>query len=298
VSIGLAVYNGERHLAAAIDSILAQTFTDFELIISDNASTDATQDIARRAADGDPRIRYYRNATNIGGANNEYRTFELSRGKYFRLAADDDLCAPRLIEACVEVLERRPDVVLCYSHTIEIDENGDETGRVELDRGTAETPSARLSELAFRNHRCEPTYGLMRADVIRSTGLQHNYTDSDRVWLCQLAMRGRFAVVEQPLFFKRYHARNEYLDWRARMAWFVPGREQRIAVPNWLALFDHVRTIVTAPITTAERMRCAAVIARWAITYARSLFKDVAVSILGLARVRSIAPQQAQNWEG
>jgi glycosyltransferase involved in cell wall biosynthesis len=267
-------------------------------VISDNASTDGTAEIAERYARADPRVRYHRNPENIGGANNENRTFELSRGRYFRLAAHDDLLAPRLIEACVEVLEERPDVVLCYTHIVEIDENGVETGRVELDRGTAATPAQRLNELAFRNHRCEPTYGLIRTDVMRSTRLQQNYTDSDRVWLCELSMRGPFAVVPEPLFYKRYHAKNEYLDWRARMAWFTPDRDQRIAVPNWLALFGHVRLLVTAPISLGERLRCAVVVGRWTVTYARSLVKDVAVSAFGILRLRSVAPRGAQNWEG
>ena len=79
VSFGLPVYNGERYLEEAIESILAQTFEDFELVISDNASTDGTEEICRRYADKDDRIRYSRNTTNIGGMNNGNRTFRLAR---------------------------------------------------------------------------------------------------------------------------------------------------------------------------------------------------------------------------
>ena len=78
MSIGLAVYNGEKYLAEAIESLLAQTFRDFELIISDNASTDGTAEICERYAARDPRIRYSRNTTNIGGANNENLTFSMA----------------------------------------------------------------------------------------------------------------------------------------------------------------------------------------------------------------------------
>ncbi|MCB0187328.1 MAG: glycosyltransferase family 2 protein, partial [Caldilineaceae bacterium] len=121
VSIGLAVYNGEPYLADAIRSILSQSFTNFELIISDNASTDRTAAICQEFAARDSRIRYSRNATNIGGANNENRTFRLARGEYFRWAAHDDICAPELLEKSVAVLDQNPDVVLCYSMTTEID---------------------------------------------------------------------------------------------------------------------------------------------------------------------------------
>ena len=93
VSIGLPVYNGENYMAAAIDSLLAQTFTDFELIISDNASTDATEQICRDYAHRDGRIRYYREEVNRGAAWNFTHTFELARGEYFKWHAHDDLCA-------------------------------------------------------------------------------------------------------------------------------------------------------------------------------------------------------------
>ncbi len=86
VSIGIPVYNGGKYLEETLDSILNQTFTDFEVIVSDNASTDNTREIVEAYAAKDPRVRYYRNAENIGAAPNYNRTFELSRGKYFRLA--------------------------------------------------------------------------------------------------------------------------------------------------------------------------------------------------------------------
>jgi glycosyltransferase involved in cell wall biosynthesis len=84
VSIGLPVFNGEKYLAEALDSILSQTYRDFKLIISDNASTDRTEQICREYAAKDRRIRYYRNEKNIGAPKNFNRVFELSSGKYFR----------------------------------------------------------------------------------------------------------------------------------------------------------------------------------------------------------------------
>ena len=97
VSIGLPVYNGENFLEFALDSILGQTFQDFELIISDNASTDATESICRRYAAKDSRIRYYRNPNNQGAAQNYNRVFALARGEYFKWAAHDDVCKPNYL---------------------------------------------------------------------------------------------------------------------------------------------------------------------------------------------------------
>ena len=124
LSIGLPVYNGEKFLKEAIDSLLAQTFEDFELIISDNASTDKTEEICRAYAEKDQRIRYYRNDKNIGCARNFDRVFKLSSGEYFKWAAYDDLHAPDFIEKCVEVLDQDPTIILCHSQTYFIDEEG------------------------------------------------------------------------------------------------------------------------------------------------------------------------------
>ncbi|NES80204.1 MAG: glycosyltransferase family 2 protein [Moorea sp. SIO2B7] len=118
VSIGLPVYNGEKFLKQAIDSILAQTFKDFELIISDNASTDKTEQICREYAAKDKRISYYRNNENRGAAWNFKYTFDLARAKYFKWAAHDDVCATNFLASCVEVLDNDPSVVLSYPKTI------------------------------------------------------------------------------------------------------------------------------------------------------------------------------------
>src|SRR5512139_3267591 len=117
VSIGVPVYNGENFLKDALDSLLAQTFKDFEIVIADNVSTDQTEEICRSYAAKDARIRYYRNETNIGAGPNHNRVFELSRGEYFKWVCHDDMCAPEFLERCIEVLDRDPSVVLCHAET-------------------------------------------------------------------------------------------------------------------------------------------------------------------------------------
>ena len=128
VSIGLPVYNGEDFLEEALDSLLGQTYGDFELIISDNASTDRTQEICERYASSDPRIRYRRNAENIGPIENSNLTFQIARTEYFRFAAHDDRCAPTMLERLVEEMDRHPEVVNCYSASVLIDADGRQTG--------------------------------------------------------------------------------------------------------------------------------------------------------------------------
>src|SRR5262245_20089689 len=97
VSVGIPVRNGQRFLADALDSLLAQTFTDFEIIVCDNASTDRTEQICRRYLARDPRVRYHRNARDIGPAANHNVGFQMSRGEYFRWHAHDDMVAPEYL---------------------------------------------------------------------------------------------------------------------------------------------------------------------------------------------------------
>jgi len=299
VSVGLPVFNGENYLAQAVESILGQTFRDFELIICDNASTDGTEEIARRFAALDPRVRYHRNATNIGGARNQNLAVDLSRGRYIRLAAHDDLIAPTFLEECVRELESRPDVIICFSGTIVIDKDGRNASEYHSTRGTADRPSKRFAELAFRVHNCDAIYGVMRADVLRKAKPLSNYIDADKVFLCGLAMEGRFHAIDHSLFYKRFHPKNYVADWRDRMAWFNPDKKGKASLPNWLELRDFVGVVVRAKIPLRERLLCAGVTAAWAVRYSPQLAKDLYVAtrmLLSGARRKS-EPAGIYNWE-
>ena len=125
LTIGLPVYNSERYVAESIESLLGQSYTDFELVISDNASTDDTPNICERYAKQDPRIRYYRQPRNVGLAPNHNFCVEQARGELFKWAAGDDLYHRDLLLRCVEALDERPEAVLVHSYTAMID--GDST---------------------------------------------------------------------------------------------------------------------------------------------------------------------------
>lgn len=132
VSIGLPVFNGENYLEEAIQSILHQTFTYFELIICDNNSSEDIGAICNKYEQQDSRIRYYRNDENVGASRNFNQTFELARGPYFKWAAHDDRLAADFVERCVSVLDRDPDMVLCFSRTQVIDAEGRETELIKV----------------------------------------------------------------------------------------------------------------------------------------------------------------------
>jgi glycosyltransferase involved in cell wall biosynthesis len=296
VSICLPVYNGENYVAGAIESMLAQTFADFELIITDNASTDRTEEICRKFADADPRVRYHRNERNVGGARNQAIAVQLSRGRYVRLSAHDDKIAPTHLEECLAVLKERPDVVIAFTTTVEIDEVGAVIRHYRNTRGTADAASRRFRELIFRDQDVASFYGVIRGDVLRSLPPMENFTNADRVFLCRLAFRGPFMSIDRPLFYKRYHPKNYYLNWRDRMAWFNPDAKGKAALPNWLELFSISNAVVTAPIPLLERLRCGVPLAHWVVRYAPNLAKDLVVAAASLVP-RAQPRQGIYNWE-
>src|SRR5260370_42275271 len=121
LSIGLFVYNGERFLEETLDSILNQTFTNFELIISDNASTDRTAEVSQAYARRDSRIRYYRGEKNMGAGWNTRRVYELATAKYFKWAAADDILEPEFLRRCGLGLEGDVGCVVGYGRTKKVD---------------------------------------------------------------------------------------------------------------------------------------------------------------------------------
>jgi hypothetical protein len=182
-----------------------------------------------------------------------------ARGEYFRWAAHDDIFAPDLLRQCVEALDRDAKLLLCFSAIIEINERGERKEGIQRLPEIPRTPLERFRFLSSRNkHWCEPIYGLMRTEVLRKTGLLGNYTDSDRVLLCELGFYGSFHQIPEPLFYKRVHPGNYYRSWRGRMAWFTPdlARTGRVTLPNWILFSDYFAMLQRVPLTPQERAAC------------------------------------------
>jgi glycosyltransferase involved in cell wall biosynthesis len=282
VSIGLPVYNGQDFLAAAIDSMLAQSFTDFELIISDNGSTDRTPEICRRYAALDKRIRYYRESENRGLAWNFNRAFELARGEYFKWHAHDDLCAPTLLEKCVAVLDHDPSIVLCFARPMVIDHNGkplpdDPTSwqPTAVTATTRDQPTDLGSTKSSRRFRgilmgvqwCLAPYGLMRSEITGATGGMRDYLIADKVFLAEMALRGRFFEIPEVLFFPRRHARQFSLASSASTQRnMMKPRARRFSLPvPWHVrpTIDYFRATLSTPIGWSQRLACFAALVRY-----------------------------------
>lgn len=206
VTVGLPVYNGERFVAKSIETLLAQTFTDFKVIISDNASTDRTGEICREFAARDPRIDYQRNSTNIGMAGNYNLTFGLSRSRYFRWATADDFCAPELLEDHVKVLESDPSIALAYPQAWFVDEDGTpyEAWKDELHL-MGDDPVERFKTVVRKLKRVHHHLGLMRSDCVRRTGGIAKHVSSDVGFIAEMSLLGKFYQIPKQQFYRRLH---------------------------------------------------------------------------------------------
>jgi glycosyltransferase involved in cell wall biosynthesis len=258
VSIGLPLYNGERHLEQTLDSILGQTFPDFELIISDNASTDRSGEICQQYRRRDRRIQYSRNPVNLGAACNFNRVFELSSGEYFKWAAHDDLIAPTYLERCVQALDRAPaSVVLCFPHRRYITYG--EGHLIDSPFGSFfcewDCPESfqRLSfaELVRLNYNWCPmfVFGLMRASALRQTRLMGAYPAADLVLVAEMRLLGEFLEVPEDLYFMRLHLKSQRKTERQVAIWFDPANQYRRLLPLHVKLYlEYFRAIRRAPL--------------------------------------------------
>ncbi len=204
VSIGLPVYNGARFINKAIDSILAQTYEDFELIIVDNDSTDDTVSICEEYAAKDGRIRIVRNEQNIGAAPNFNKVFGLATGKYFKWAAHDDWIEPEFLAKCVEILDTQSDVSLCHTST-RIYSEDEEVLEDYVDGidGLNDDPSKRFVSMMKDMRLVFPVFGVMRRELAAKTALMESIGGGDRPFMGQMALAGKIHLVPELLYNNR-----------------------------------------------------------------------------------------------
>ena len=257
VSIGLPVYNGQRFLRETLDSLLAQTYSDFELIISDNASTDGTEEICSAYVAKDQRVHYFRNAMNIGVDPNFNRVFELSTGDYFKWASADDLCKPEHLARCLAVLDNDDTVVLASTKTRFIDESGkildiDDPGW-DL---RSDAAHERLRYVIHAGHWMNATFGLMRASALAKTRLIASYPKGDYRLLAELSLRGKFVEIPEYLFFRRLHPgassqNTTNLRWTAE---FHTGNSGRLCLPFSNLSVDYLITIIKSELSVRYKL--------------------------------------------
>jgi glycosyltransferase involved in cell wall biosynthesis len=223
ISVGLPVYNGLPYVKQLIETVLAQSFANLELVISDNASTDGTDELCRSYAKADSRVKYFRNPFNIGLIPNFNRVFELATAPYYKWTASDDFYETTYLEACFPAIRDNADVSVSHSETMLVKEDGQElpydpqlhacideqNNRVWLlDRDSCATRGSRtrrFRDVLAQQIMCSPVYGLMRRRQILETGLHRSFFGSDKPLLAEMALRGRFYIAPGRLFKKRMH---------------------------------------------------------------------------------------------
>jgi glycosyltransferase involved in cell wall biosynthesis len=230
VSIGLPVFNEERHLRQTLESIVGQDYQNFELIISDNASTDLTPDICNEFRKRDSRIKYQRHKTNVGAIANFNSAFELAGGKYFMWAGAHDLLDASYVSRAVSVLESNPEVILSYPRAMWIDAESNHLGVIsdDLDTQRLSSPLQRYLKIIWNLKSCHIIHGLIRADALRQSVLLKHVLGPDIVLLADLSLKGVFAQVPEILFYRRQLRPAQKSDpesWKKRVLTTLEGEQ-------------------------------------------------------------------------
>ena len=263
LTVGLPVYNGENFLAESIEALLGQKYEDFELIISDNASTDSTAEICERYLKEDSRVRYFRQPRNIGCAPNHNFLVEQARGELFKWASNDDLYARDLLERCVAALDDDPGIVLAHSWTAMIDSSSTVTEKVEYGLDTA-SPSApaRFRSMLFDDGG-DDDGGVMRISMLRKIAPLDSYQHSDRTNVAEMSLWGRFYQVLEWLYFRRDHSDRALRANPTVRSWCTnldPRRADRFRHPLIRLygeyIWGYISAIQRAPLSPADRRAC------------------------------------------
>jgi glycosyltransferase involved in cell wall biosynthesis len=275
LTVGLPVYNGEAYLAESLDALLGQSYEDFELVISDNASTDGTAGICRRYEKLDSRIRYFRQPRNIGLAPNCNFLYSQARGELYKEASHDDLYGRDLIRRCVEALDERPQVVLAHCWTARIDGTGDVTDAYEYPMATASPRAPERFRSILFDSGGDDDYGVVRTEVLRRTAGKQSYYHADHTIVAEIGLHGPFYHVPDWLYFRRDHpGQAGRATMRSRCANMDPRRAHRLRHPAVRLygeyIWAYIRAIQRAPLPPADRRECYRYLAQWLTSRART----------------------------
>ena len=252
--------------------MLAQSYGDIELVISDNASDDATAEIAAHYARSDTRVRVHRQPKNLGAAANYNFVFGCSTGAFFKWAAHDDLIAETFVERCLDALVKHPNASLAFSNTtiVEGEGNPSERRHVHSTPWHGDSPASRLRDLLLEDEsyilHCFPIAGVIRSDALRQTRLIQPFQSADKVILVELALAGDFVLVPGYLFTRRLHSK---VSRRANTSpaeiarWFDARHDGSFPKPQSTLLRAYVTAVRRSRLSPWEKLRCLAAVAQW-----------------------------------
>lgn len=289
LTVGVPVYNGERFLPAALDSLLSQTVGDMVILVGDNASIDSTADIIGEYAARDSRVRHVRHPQNLGAANNYRVLCEMAETEFFRWLAADDCSEPRFHEVCLAALAEHSDGVLAYPRVMMIDAEGSHLGEYEEGMHLPhDSPSERLFALLRNLRLVNALYGVSRTKVLKRTRLLRAFRGSDITFLAELCLHGKIIEVPEPLMLRRMHeesftsmTREEQLEFNN------PGQTQTVELYLWRHLVEYVRATLRAPVGARERARLLSGLARRVVWSRAEYFVELVAAARSFGRGRA-----------
>jgi glycosyltransferase involved in cell wall biosynthesis len=203
VSVGFPVFNGERHVREALDSLCAQVYPNFEVIISDNCSTDNTYAICQDYVKRDPRFRLSQMDKNRGAVHNSLFVLAQAKGEFFFWAAHDDCRAPTYISSCVRMFRENPETIIAFSRVAFIDlESRPLEGFTYNDMDTAGMDLPGRVEKLAKVLNWYAIYGMFRTSLLRSLDYKQCF-GGDIIVLMKLLERGVVSIAPEPLFIYR-----------------------------------------------------------------------------------------------
>ena len=266
--IALAVYNGENYLSQAIESILAQTFSDFKLLIGDNASNDGTEAICRDYARQDNRIVYHRHPENLGASANHNFLFQPGGAPYFKWAAHDDVLESDYLRQCIQLLDANPQLAIAHSRSLEINSENKQLKTYDCEpRLNGSRPQDRFYSILWANYFNE-VFGVMRTEMIAKTNLYGSYVGADRNFTAEMILQGDVGYVEEYLFLRRHHPEAftaKLQDNASRLQWFDPQAKTPIFLASYIKFQQYFASIIRLPLSLQERLACLKNLLTWAV---------------------------------
>ena len=299
MTVGIPVRNGEAYIGSALASLARQTFHDFEVCISDNASTDNTVDICRKFCSRDPRFVLHENPTNIGLFPNFRRVLEMARTPYFMWLAHDDYLGPAYLDTAIDRLKSDDSAVLFQTNVNVVTQDEEVLGLdIENEALGSSDPVERFRSWIAKPVFSLEVFGVMRRDALLQAGPIESFLGSDRVLLSRLILAGKFIYCQKRLFFNRDH-----LDRSCREH---PRLVQRQGGPKWWippqarVYGGFVKAVRDTHLSFAERCRCWTALFRWWFIHwngVRLLLDFPAHHFSSIARLRWFLRRRVIKWD-
>jgi glycosyltransferase involved in cell wall biosynthesis len=287
----MPAYNAARHIESAINAILAQTISDLELIIYDNASTDGTEDLCRKAAAEDSRVRYFRNKKNLGAAENYNLTLRAARGRYFKWSSSNDLCHPEFLRACVSALETDEKAVIAYPRT-RVFTDDPEVGELYPDHLGLEVDDPVIRFIRFVDGVALNNImnGVCRTEALRRVPPIKTYVGSDQVTLAAMTLLGKVVEIPEEYFYRRMDANSVMRiagdDALARH--YDPSGKKLLIFQLWRLHLEYIHAAIDSPLSVRRKTPLVGSLLRRMIWGRNKLWRDATASVRQIARRKSV----------